>query len=133
MYILHNDFLRRQEIFPTYLIYVFKVHIGILRIYELYIHFIVGDYFSNRNFVRERRMRNSANKNSWFCLSTYWISLPVVSQEGTIWQYGLWSFQRGNTKLERFLPKNQHTQRKLLNFENWVNGEVSKIEHHFSK
>ena len=24
------------------------------------------------------------------------------------------------------LPKNQHTQRKLLNFENWVNGEVSK-------
>ena len=32
----------------------------------------------------------------------------------------------GATKLERFLPKNQHTQRKLLNFENWVNGEVSK-------
>ena len=38
-----------------------------------------------------------------------------------IWQYGLWSFQIGGTKLERFLPKNQHTQRKLLNFENWVN------------
>ena len=32
----------------------------------------------------------------------------------------------GGTKLERFLPKNQHPQRKLLNFENWVNGEVSK-------
>ena len=30
------------------------------------------------------------------------------------------------SNLERFLPKNQHTQRKLLNFENWVNGEVSK-------
>ena len=44
----------------------------------------------------------------------------------TLWQYGLWSFQTGGTKLERFLPKNQHTQRKLLNFENWVNGEVSK-------
>ena len=29
-------------------------------------------------------------------------------------------------KLERFLPQNQHTQRTLLNFENWVNGEVSK-------
>ena len=42
-------------------------------------------------------------------------------------------FKRGGIKLERFLPKNQHTQRKLLNFENWVNGEVSKIEHHFSK
>ena len=32
----------------------------------------------------------------------------------------------GSTKLERFLPKNQHTQRKLLNSENWVSGEVSK-------
>ena len=39
-------------------------------------------------------------------------------------EYGLWSLQTGGTKLERFLPKNQHTQRKLLNFENWVNGEV---------
>ena len=29
----------------------------------------------------------------------------------------------GGTKLECFLPKNQHTQRKLLN---WVNGEMSK-------
>jgi hypothetical protein len=26
----------------------------------------------------------------------------------------------GDTKLERFLPKNQHTQRKLLNFEFWI-------------
>ena len=42
-------------------------------------------------------------------------------------------FKTGGTELERFLPKNQHTQRKLLNFENWVNGEVSKIGHDFSK
>ena len=35
-------------------------------------------------------------------------------------------FKQGGTKLERFLPKNQHTQTKLLNFENWVSGEVSK-------
>ena len=33
----------------------------------------------------------------------------------------------GGTKLEIFLPNNQHTQRKLLNFENWVNGEVSNV------
>ena len=26
----------------------------------------------------------------------------------------------GGTKLGRFLPENQHNQRKLLNFENWV-------------
>ena len=44
----------------------------------------------------------------------------------TMWQYGLWSFQTGITKLERLLPKNQHTQRKLLNFENWCSEEVSK-------
>ena len=37
-----------------------------------------------------------------------------------LWQYGLWSFQMGGTRLERLLPKNQHTQRKLLNFENWI-------------
>ena len=50
-----------------------------------------------------------------------------------VWQYWFWSFQTGGTKLERFLPKNQHTQRKLLNLENWVNGEVSKSGHHFTK
>ena len=31
-------------------------------------------------------------------------------------------FSKGGTKLERFLPKNQHNQRKFLNFENWING-----------
>ena len=42
-------------------------------------------------------------------------------------------FSRGGyTKSERFLPKNQHTQRKLLNFENWCNGELSEIGHYFS-
>ena len=42
-------------------------------------------------------------------------------------------FQVRDTKLERFLPRNQHNQRKLLNFENWSSGELSKIEHHFRK
>ena len=48
-------------------------------------------------------------------------------------------FSNGGTKLDRFLPKNQHTQRKLLNFENWTNGshssfgEVSKIGNDFRK
>ena len=35
-------------------------------------------------------------------------------------------FSRGGTKLERFLPKNQHTQRKLLNCGFWINDELSK-------
>ena len=33
----------------------------------------------------------------------------------------------GYTKLEIFLHKNQHTQRKLLNFENWTNGEPQQL------
>ena len=33
----------------------------------------------------------------------------------------------GGTKLKRVLPKNQHIQRKLLNFEFWINDELSKI------
>ena len=41
-------------------------------------------------------------------------------------------FLNGGTKLERFLPKNQHTQMKLLNFEFWTNGKLSKKGHHFS-
>jgi hypothetical protein len=44
-------------------------------------------------------------------------------QRYTLWQYRLWTFKTRDTKLERFLHKNQHTQRKLLNFENWTNGE----------
>ena len=29
-------------------------------------------------------------------------------------------FSNGGTKLEIFLPMNQHNQRKFLNFENWM-------------
>ena len=41
-------------------------------------------------------------------------------------------FKRGGSKLEKKLHKNQHTKRKLLNFEIWINGKVSKKGHHFS-
>ena len=34
----------------------------------------------------------------------------------------------GCIKLEIFLPKNQHTQRKFLNFENWTNEEHQFVE-----
>ena len=40
-----------------------------------------------------------------------------------VWHYRLWSFKTRNTKSEIFLHKNQQAQRKLLNFENWTNGE----------
>ena len=35
-------------------------------------------------------------------------------------------FQVRGYKIRNFLPKNQHTQRKLLNFEKWCNREVKK-------
>ena len=41
------------------------------------------------------------------------------------------NLKAGGTKLERFLHKNQHIQRKLLNFEFWINGELSKIGYLF--
>ena len=37
-------------------------------------------------------------------------------------------FSYGGTKLERFLTKNQHTQSKLSNFENWVNGGLRSFQ-----
>ena len=49
-----------------------------------------------------------------------WGSMEVMA-------IGVVEVSNGGYKLERFLPKNQHTQRKLLNFENWVHGEVSKV------
>ena len=41
-----------------------------------------------------------------------------------VWQDGLWRFQTGVTKFKRFLPKNQHTQRKFLN---WSLGQQDEI------
>ena len=43
----------------------------------------------------------------------------------SLWQYGLWSFQTVDSKSESFLPKNQHTFVEMLNFEFWINGELS--------
>ena len=45
---------------------------------------------------------------------------------------GVVEFLSGGTRLEKFLHKNQHTQRKLLNFEFWINGELSNVGYHFS-
>ena len=42
----------------------------------------------------------------------------TYNDESVLWHYR-WTKDK---KLERFLHKNQHNQRKLLNFENWTNG-----------
>ena len=36
-------------------------------------------------------------------------------------------FQDQGYKIRKVLHKNQHTQRKLLNFENWTNGEPQEL------
>ena len=54
-------------------------------------------------------------------LSRGWKVSKIFSIQSTLWQYGLWSFLTGvYVKLERFFLQNQHTQRKFLNFENWL-------------
>jgi hypothetical protein len=56
----------------------------------------------------------------------------IITRAYTVWKYSLLSFQAGDTKLERLLSKNQHAQMKFMSCENWYNGELSKIGHHFS-
>ena len=41
-------------------------------------------------------------------------------------------YSNGGYNIRKFLPKNQHTERKFMNFENWCNGKLSKIGHNFS-
>ena len=55
------------------------------------------------------------------------LKLVANNYAGEYGNTGCGVFKWGVIKLETFLPKNQHTQRKFLNFENWVNGEVSKV------
>ena len=37
-------------------------------------------------------------------------------------------FKRGVQNWKDFFPKNQHTQRKSLNFENWINGGLRSFQ-----
>ena len=49
---------------------------------------------------------------------SWWVRDLGIFLLCSLWQYGLWSFQTGDTKLDRFLPKNQHTQKKIIEFLN---------------
>ena len=52
------------------------------------------------------------------------VYLPSLRKTSTVWLlWHYWFFKTRDTKLERFLHKNEHTERKLLNFENLTNGE----------
>ena len=65
------------------------------------------------------------NKNSEKFRWKFYFGLIVYEKYGST---GL-QFSRGGgvTLSEIFLPKNQHSQRKLLNFENCCSGKMSKV------
>ena len=65
--------------------------------------------FGSLTFVFLKRALPSKEKRCRSAIRTFSMAILVVE------------FSNGGTKLKRFLPKNQHTQRKLLNFENWIN------------
>ena len=44
-----------------------------------------------------------------------------------VWQYQLSSFQEEGMKIEKKMPKNQHTQRNFLNFGYCTNGSCQKV------
>ena len=56
-----------------------------------------------------------------------WCRCVQHNRHCSLWHYRLWSFKTRDTKLERFLHKNQRTQRELLNFENWASGEPQQL------
>ena len=91
--------------------------------------FLSSSHFSHRKSTKHSR------KKYWRQIipdrtdSITWLK-PNHSNILTVGSTGCRVFK---TKLERFLPKNPHTQKKLLNFENWVNWEVSKIGHHLRR
>ena len=70
-----------------------------------YLHFLQNcENFSYSGGELFQRVIDTADS-----LSEKDIAQQFMKQICKVWQYGLWSFQAGSTKLERFLPKNQHT------------------------
>ena len=63
--------------------------------------------------------KKSPGKKNRFIKRPYKIQLSILyitKQVYRVWHYRLWSFKTRDTKLERFLHKNQHTQRKFFEF-----------------
>ena len=85
-------------------------------------------------FIRKKKTLNDTLLCWYFQLVTYIYTdcstcvLFVIYDiyyflwEANLFYHTTWSFKSRDTKLERFLHKNQHTQRKSLDFENWTNG-----------
>ena len=118
--------------------YAYLVRILSLKVSKNRIEFMRSSFFSqnsNENFVRISTLASKKRSNpknddlikSFRLLLAFRCGLSDVGPSRIqstkvltnyrVCQYGLWGFQPGRTKLERFLHKNHHTLRKLLNFE----------------
>ena len=86
-----------------------------------------GEYFYLLQYFEATNANRETNNTSYESSNTQLDLLGQTSSWG-LWQYRLWSFKSRDTKLERLLPKNQHTQRKLLNFENWLTGSLNSLQ-----
>ena len=64
-------------------------------VFRRYIHFTAWCLHTIKSFLLSLSEKN------------YYLLACLQKGHTTLWQYGLWSFQMGDTKLERFLPKNQ--------------------------
>jgi hypothetical protein len=71
---------------------------------------------------RQRRQRRQP-------IIQFWIILTTRSPSNT----GCGIFKRGIQNLKVFWLKINCSQMKLPNFDNWSNGELSKIGYHFRK
>ena len=88
----------------------FQVHKKFVRIVarilttKMLLTFMVNSWNRQENgFSQEGGILGKGNSNFLFQSISFW-------PDRTLWRYGLWSFQTGGTNLERFLPKNHHTQ-----------------------
>ena len=59
-----------------------------------------------------------------FIITIEFTAMPVQ----LVWQNWLWSFQTGGTKLEKILPKNQHTKGKFLILRIGLAGSLSSLQ-----
>ena len=91
----------------------------------------VGRYESQECEIELENISMDDNGN-WTCIILESFSTNQTDQDTVnvkVIDYGVVpvvEFSSVGTKLKIFLPKNQHTQRKLLNFENWCKWKASK-------
>ena len=84
-----------------------------------------GDFSSGKSLGK---ISGRSGVSNWLGIGFSSMNFPLSRPSSlSLWQCGLWSFQTGGIKLEMFLPKNQHTQWKILNFKNWTNKKPTTL------